>query len=137
MKGEKMTGNQYYQIAESLWSDKNISTSLKKQYCSHVGRDGKYCTATTHKSCKNCRFFVPTFYGKIVVLVQNILDREDEIKRLKQERDMLKMDVRYYKHYVKQIKQYMREKEDYSSIGKSIIRHRNKKKKQMPSPKKD
>lgn len=57
-----------------------------KTNCQFRNKDGdRYCRATTNTSCSRCRFFTPTVFSRMKVLVKEIMALEDENEKLKAE----------------------------------------------------
>lgn len=52
-----------------------------KEDCQYLGRDERYCNATSQPSCENCRFYTPTTAAKLRMMMEEIVRHEDEEKR--------------------------------------------------------
>lgn len=63
-----------------------------KSDCQYRGTDERYCKATTQTTCDKCRFYEPTTFAKIRMLMEEILRHEAEEARkdkLISERDLM------------------------------------------------
>lgn len=52
-----------------------------KSDCQYRGTDERYCKATTQNTCDKCRFYEPTTFAKIRMLMEEILRHEAEEER--------------------------------------------------------
>lgn len=52
-----------------------------KEDCQYLGRDERYCKATSQVTCANCRFYTPTTAAKLRMLMEEIVRHEGEEAR--------------------------------------------------------
>lgn len=50
----------------------------RHDYCQYKANDDRFCLATSHKTCKKCRFFEPTIQSKFRIVVE----KTEELKRI-------------------------------------------------------
>lgn len=66
----------------------------RHEYCSYAVKDG--CKATHNKTCTRCRFFEPSFLGKLAILADDAKryrDEAAELKSAKEENDYLREKI--------------------------------------------
>lgn len=57
-----------------------VTDEEKSKYCQYRGKD-EYCKATSHKTCKGCRFFTPTTIKKLDLILKDRKELEKTIKK--------------------------------------------------------
>lgn len=57
-----------------------VTDEEKSNYCQYRGKD-VYCMATSHKSCRGCRFFCPTTIKKLELILKDRKELEKTIKK--------------------------------------------------------
>lgn len=85
MKKQKTDSQIHDRLSEIL---KNIVVppDKRKDYCEYKGADkDRYCTITTHKTCKGCHFFSPTMHQRLRVVVDGY-DELEEIAKVANDR---------------------------------------------------
>ena len=78
-----MTKEQANEIERILLDGGWTKPSRKKckKDCQYLGKDVRYCTATTQESCENCKFYTPNIHAKLEMLMQQIIRHEGEEER--------------------------------------------------------
>ena len=130
MKKHRVDGTDIYEFICRIFDHIEIKGNDRKHYCQYIGKGKKYCKATTQKSCKHCQMFTPTTQTKIMAIIEYDLQLEEDIRREKMKRYALENKIDYLQKELQSQKEYYEESlSDYSAVGKSIARHRRKKKK--------
>ena len=63
-----------------------VPPDKRRDYCEYKGADKeRYCKITTHKTCRDCRFFSPTMHQRLRVVVDGY-DELEEIARVANDR---------------------------------------------------
>ena len=70
-------------VNKTAFSGKN----KMEEDCQYLDIFGK-CKATTHKTCRGCRFYSPTLPAKIKILAQYGIDRDNENNKLVKKLDI-------------------------------------------------
>ena len=130
MKHRRIKGTEVYEFLCRIFDHLEISGNDRKHYCQYIGKEGRYCKATTHKSCKGCKMFTPTTQTKIMAIIEHDLQLEEDIRRIKIKNYSLENKIEYLEKEIQSQRDYYREGlGNYSAVGKAIARHRRKIKK--------
>lgn len=79
-----------YQNIEEYFAEIDIPEYMKKEYCQYYNGERYYCDATTHTTCRKCRFFTPTIYGKMEIIAKaytEIKSRNEILKKKQVEQE--------------------------------------------------
>lgn len=127
MKQRRVDGTGIYEYLCRIFDNLEIRGKERERYCQFKGKDGRFCKATTQKSCKRCRFFSPATQTKIMAIIEHDLQLEEDIRRVKVKNMTLENKVEYLEKEIKKVHEYYRDGlGDYTAVGKSIARHRRK-----------
>ena len=79
------TNEQYLTALHNLFEKDYKNVVSRQDTCQYKGRKGeRYCLATTHKTCRGCKFFLPTTMSQLRLAVE----KTEELKAKLKNRDM-------------------------------------------------
>ena len=98
MQDVKRTSMDYLKTMHGIFDKEYKDDVSRHKHCQYKGKKGeRYCTATTQKTCKRCRFFAPTTQSQLRIVVEKteelkgkIKSRDMTIAKLKNEIERLK-----------------------------------------------
>lgn len=92
------TDSQIRDRLSEILANITVPPDKRRDYCEYKGKDKKdrYCKITTHKTCRDCRFFSPTMQQRLRVVVEGYDELEEQVENLKKIVSALERKVARY-----------------------------------------
>ena len=80
MKPKRKNDSQISEKLNFILKNAEVDYHDRPHYCEYKGHHERYCTITTHDTCKGCRFFSPNMLMRNRLVVEQYDELESEIR---------------------------------------------------------